>query len=428
MKRRVLGVFLCLVLVLCSLVYITPDTSAKAAAASKLNKTKKTLYVCDTFTLKLNNASGKVSYSSSNKKVASVNSKGVVTALSAGKATIKVKNNGKTYKCKFTVKDENQYIVDAIYDEDHPLSVGCGEYKIKLSGKKEDHVVTDRLCYVEGKKCVLLLDRDVDLPGDFVNNVDLIMETLEKKVGFKFSESNLLSRWVLYKPWENIDPAKKIPIYIFTDRVDNAYISNASFHDCTIVMNELISQKVWDSVPSYRDEAWRRSDYVDYYTIAHELTHVLTLRYSHLTGIMTEGSAEFFALEVMKELADKDADFKKSYEHAVEQNAFLGGVQKKITKKNMESVFVDDYRDLSQMDREDKYILGRIICEYLNESYGSTFMKDYINALAKAGYKPEDFWGELSDDQIKENAKIMKKIFGKKVFENIAEYYNKNYK
>lgn len=46
----------------------------------------------------------KITYKSSNKKVAAVNAKGVVTGKKAGKATISVKANGKTVKVKVTVK------------------------------------------------------------------------------------------------------------------------------------------------------------------------------------------------------------------------------------------------------------------------------------------------------------------------------------
>jgi hypothetical protein len=48
--------------------------------------------------------SAKVTYTSSNKKIATVNSKGVVKGIKKGKATITVKANGKTVKVKVTVK------------------------------------------------------------------------------------------------------------------------------------------------------------------------------------------------------------------------------------------------------------------------------------------------------------------------------------
>lgn len=83
----------------------TPAVVAEAAAAVKLSVTKKTLNVGKSFTLKLNNASGKVMWKSSKKSVATVTSKGKVKAVAAGTATITATNKKKTYKCRVTVKD-----------------------------------------------------------------------------------------------------------------------------------------------------------------------------------------------------------------------------------------------------------------------------------------------------------------------------------
>lgn len=69
-----------------------------------LNKTKVSLFVKEKYTLKLWCATSTVKWSSSNKKIATVNSKGVVTAKKAGTCTIKAKCGKKTYKAKITVK------------------------------------------------------------------------------------------------------------------------------------------------------------------------------------------------------------------------------------------------------------------------------------------------------------------------------------
>ena len=77
----------------------------KAKKIIKLSKTKATLKVGKKTTLKLKNATAsKVKWSSSNKKVATVSKKGVVKAKKAGKAIIRAKYKGKTYKCTVTVK------------------------------------------------------------------------------------------------------------------------------------------------------------------------------------------------------------------------------------------------------------------------------------------------------------------------------------
>ena len=84
----------------------TLKTEAKPSI--KLNKKSLTLYTKtatkETLKATVTNISGKVKWTSSKPSVASVSSKGVVTAKKAGKATITVKANGKKASCKITVK------------------------------------------------------------------------------------------------------------------------------------------------------------------------------------------------------------------------------------------------------------------------------------------------------------------------------------
>lgn len=71
-----------------------------------LNATKKKLEVNKTYTLKLTGATAK-KYTSSKKSVATVSSKGKITAVKAGTATITVTDsNKKTYKCVITVTNK----------------------------------------------------------------------------------------------------------------------------------------------------------------------------------------------------------------------------------------------------------------------------------------------------------------------------------
>lgn len=66
----------------------------------------KSLYVGDTYTLTLNAVSGIAKWDSSNKSVATVSSKGTVTAKKKGTATISATINKKKYTCKITVLEK----------------------------------------------------------------------------------------------------------------------------------------------------------------------------------------------------------------------------------------------------------------------------------------------------------------------------------
>lgn len=69
-----------------------------------LNKKTVTLKKGKKAKLSVKGSIGKVTYKSSNTKIATVSSKGVIKAKKAGKVTITVKSNGVTNKCKVTVK------------------------------------------------------------------------------------------------------------------------------------------------------------------------------------------------------------------------------------------------------------------------------------------------------------------------------------
>ncbi len=72
------------------------------AATLKLNTTKKTLVIGKTYRLKVNNTTKKVTWTSSNPKIATVSEKGVVKAKRSGTTTITAKVGKKRLEC--TVK------------------------------------------------------------------------------------------------------------------------------------------------------------------------------------------------------------------------------------------------------------------------------------------------------------------------------------
>lgn len=74
-----------------------------------LSKTKVTLYVGKSTSLKLKNATKKITWSSSDEDVAMVTSKGKVRAIDKGTCKITAKCNGKKYICRVTVKEKEAY-------------------------------------------------------------------------------------------------------------------------------------------------------------------------------------------------------------------------------------------------------------------------------------------------------------------------------
>ncbi len=75
------------------------------ARSVKINKTKTELYVGSKETLKVTGVSKQINWKSSDKSIAAVSAKGVVTAKKAGTATITANVAGTSYLCKVTVKN-----------------------------------------------------------------------------------------------------------------------------------------------------------------------------------------------------------------------------------------------------------------------------------------------------------------------------------
>lgn len=127
-----------------SVAYITSDIAVAEAAIAEpsLKESKKTLYAgYDTYTILLNKLSNKaiVSYKSSNTKVASVTSKGLVKPISAGSATITVavKQNNKTYNLKAAITVLKPSV--SLTQSTEYLNIGESyQFKAKAEGMDEE--------------------------------------------------------------------------------------------------------------------------------------------------------------------------------------------------------------------------------------------------------------------------------------------------
>ena len=82
-----------------------------------ISNKKITLNEGKTKQLSLKNATGKITWSSSDKKVATVTKKGLVKGVKAGTATITAKNNGVTLTCKVTVKSTTVAVTGVSLDK-----------------------------------------------------------------------------------------------------------------------------------------------------------------------------------------------------------------------------------------------------------------------------------------------------------------------
>lgn len=137
------------------------------AAKTGLNKTSLKMVPGASYTLKLTGVSGKISWSSSDKSVAAVNSSGKVTSVSAGSAVITAKADKKSYKC--TVK----VVAGSIKLKNSSVSLAAGGSKtVTVTVKGTDKV-----------KCVSLDKNTVSVSGGTMKGNTFKFKITGKKAG-----------------------------------------------------------------------------------------------------------------------------------------------------------------------------------------------------------------------------------------------------
>ncbi len=108
----------------CKVIVETPSINKKSVIINKGN----------TYQLKLSGTKQKVNWSSNNKSIANVNTKGKVTAKNIGKVVINAKVNGVTYKCNITVKPKSAKATLLCFNKEY-------QYDLDKDGKKEKIII-----------------------------------------------------------------------------------------------------------------------------------------------------------------------------------------------------------------------------------------------------------------------------------------------
>jgi hypothetical protein len=147
---------------------VSSVTTVQAATKVKLNKTKATLIVGNTVNLKVSGTSKKVTWKSSDSKVAKVSSKGVVTAKKKGSAKITATVDGKKYTCKVTVEKPS------ISDETAAITVGS-TVSLSVDG------TTQKVTWSSGDKSVAKVSKKGVVTGVLAGNTKITATVGGKK-------------------------------------------------------------------------------------------------------------------------------------------------------------------------------------------------------------------------------------------------------
>ena len=158
-------------------VSMVTSTDVVEASSLKLNKTSLTIYTGKNSTLKVSGTSKKVTWSTSNKKVATVSSRGVVSAKSSGSATITARVNNKNLKCRVTVKKQatnnKKAALKAYYNflKSYKFTTGYSTRGFNLAYINNDSipelVVFDGNYHVSGGKVYAYVNGKVKYLGEF---------------------------------------------------------------------------------------------------------------------------------------------------------------------------------------------------------------------------------------------------------------------
>lgn len=203
-----------------------------------------TLYPKETFRLFCLSA-GKVSWSSSNKKVAKVSSKGLVTAKKAGTATITAKVGKQSLKCTVhVVKDKKGTYLNPAPDTDIVMSTGWTSTEYDLFN--------------------LVTGPDMYIPSDLPEKIERAMKDLEAATGLTFYPKD--------EPVECDNDKIFVSFYRYSNTCASGDGARFNYQD----------------LPD-----------MEYDTIVHELCHVLQARNSCSLGhALTEGYAEYYASKI----------------------------------------------------------------------------------------------------------------------------------
>lgn len=113
------------------------------------------MYVGDSYTLYVGGTSKKAKQSSTNKKVATVSSKGKIKAKKVGKCTIKAKIGKKTYSCKLTVKKARKTLTKEQAKD--KLEEGCRKHGLVSYEEWVDQLIADG-AFEESERAELMAD------------------------------------------------------------------------------------------------------------------------------------------------------------------------------------------------------------------------------------------------------------------------------
>lgn len=297
--------------------------------------------------------------------------------------------------------------------------------KIELDGEAEHLFKAFGYSYVESDKYVLLLEKEVRLPGDFARNLDAIIDEIEKETGLRYAPDNYEYSYVPDMSWHynNLNPwdqwiiGTKIPIFVCADR-DDSYVGSVGNQEYVrITQYDLFSDELWDSV--YKDKPNRaKLGFVDYAEITEDIATHIAFRnnMNNIPGIMVYGIGNYMSYTVLDALAGQYPNIKTAKDRKFRYDT---SIPETVNADNAEEVFMRDYtydeividgytyEDYELITAQALY--GRYFCKFLKEKYGPDFYKKisemmntygdgkYFSNIIKTTFNDEDIFKKFGE-------------------------------
>lgn len=391
--------------------------AAQAAKAPVASVSSKTLYLGNKdYQINIKNLASNaiVTYTSSNKKVATVSKKGVVKPVAPGKTTITitVKQNNKKYTLKVNIT-----VKKPAYTPPEGSKKAVYQSGLDLNKKKGTYFTTTKEEYIETTRFILFLDKGVEVPLNCIDIINHIMDRIEDETGYQFYVPH-------YNNSDYMGMIGELDQYFASAEKFKKINKNHEKVEIVVADHDQTSEAyaVAGNGILIRPEHLKLVDDRAAEAIVHELLHVAWLRNGQSMG---DPLSEGFAVYYTDIILDHDDMLPYTYD-AYES---LKGYENHITEQNAESMFINYTAGQS------RYQFGfRLTC-YMIEEYGKEAYKRLHAKVTKSytgnGSMPmeivaEAIKSELSKDFFPEFARWLsanRERFGDKDMSAYGDWY-----
>lgn len=96
-----------------------------------------------------------------------------------------------------------------------------------------------------------------------------------------------------------------------------------------------------------------------------------------------------------------------------------------ITPENAEYYFINDYATAETFDNgtQPQYAVGRLLCTYLNDTYGENFLTNILDATNEIGFSKLYIRQNPNMSELRKYAEMFKNLFGENVFSEFGAWF-----